>query len=97
MALRYGDAREPLRSILGPEVGALLKPTWGLDAEGEIHGAWRDLGIPRVWYMTGNPFFLPWTGTTTKSEQVTLRYAGSIRSILPFVRSLILPRIALLY
>ncbi|KAH9021057.1 FAD/NAD-P-binding domain-containing protein [Lactarius pseudohatsudake] len=53
-ATGYGDARDPLRSILGPEAGARLKPLWGLDSEGEIRGAWRDLGISRAWYMTGN-------------------------------------------
>jgi hypothetical protein len=42
-----------MRGILGPEVGARLKPIWGLDPEGEIRGAWRDVGIPRVWYMMG--------------------------------------------
>ena len=57
--LRYGDARDPLRGILGPEVGERLKPIWGLDSEGEICGAWRDLGIPRAWYMIGKRRFLP--------------------------------------
>jgi hypothetical protein len=52
-AHRYGDARDPLRNILGPEAGARLKPIWGLDPEGEIRGAWRDLGIPRAWCMMG--------------------------------------------
>ena len=52
--LRYGDSREPLRNILGPEAGARLRPIWGLDPEGEICGAWRDIGIPRAWYMTGD-------------------------------------------
>ncbi|KAF8261171.1 hypothetical protein EI94DRAFT_1746631 [Lactarius quietus] len=33
-ATGYGDARDP--------------PIWGLDSEGEIRGAWRDLGIPRA-------------------------------------------------
>ena len=55
--LRYGDSREPLRNILGPEAGARLKPIWGLDPEGEIRGAWRDIGIPRAWYMTGDISF----------------------------------------
>jgi len=53
-ATGYGDARTPLRNILGPELGARLKPIWGLDPEGEIQSAWRDLGIPRAWCMTGN-------------------------------------------
>jgi len=53
-ATGYGDARGPMRKILGPEVGAQLKPIWGLDAEGEIQGVWRDIGVPRVWCMMGN-------------------------------------------
>ena len=28
-----------------------------MDPEGEIRGAWRDVGIPRVWGMTGELFF----------------------------------------
>ena len=48
-----------MRGILGPEVGARLKPIWGLDAEGEIRGAWRDVGIPRVWYMMGESYLSP--------------------------------------
>jgi hypothetical protein len=53
---RYGDARGPMRKILGSEVGAQLKPIWGLDAEGEIQGVWRDIGVPRVWCMMGKSF-----------------------------------------
>ena len=49
-----------MRRILGPEAGARLKPVWGLDAEGEIRGLWRDLGIPRAWFMMGTvTSFLP--------------------------------------
>ena len=51
-----GDPRVPIREILGPEVGARLKPIWGLDPEGEIQGVWRDVGIPRVWCMMGKNF-----------------------------------------
>lgn len=45
-----------MREILGPEAGARLKPIWGLDAEGEIQGAWRDIGLPHLWCMIGKPF-----------------------------------------
>ncbi len=48
-----GESRDPMRKILGPEAGARLKPIWGLDAEGEIQGAWRDIGLPRLWCMIG--------------------------------------------
>lgn len=53
-ATGLGEARDPMRKILGPEAGARLKPIWGLDAEGEIQGAWRDIGLPRLWCMIGN-------------------------------------------
>ena len=59
-AHRYGDAREPMRKILGPEIGACLKPIWGLNAEGEIRGAWRDVGVPRAWYMVGKYGYFLW-------------------------------------
>jgi hypothetical protein len=51
-----GESREHMRKILGPEAGARLKPIWGLDAEGEIRGVWRDIGFPRLWCMMGRPF-----------------------------------------
>lgn len=47
-----------MRKILGPEAGARLKQIWDLDAEGEIKGAWRDIGLPRLWCMIGKPFFV---------------------------------------
>jgi hypothetical protein len=47
-----------MRTILGPELGPRLKPIWGLDPEGEIQGAWRDIGIPRAWCMMGERIFL---------------------------------------
>ena len=85
MAFRYGDARDPLRSILGPEVGAQLKPIWGLDSEGEIQGAWRDLGIPRVWCMMGKSYHAT-IEQRLKQVQETLPCADFIRSILHCVR-----------
>ena len=70
-----------MRKILGPEVGARLKPIWGLDAEGEIQGAWRDVGIPRVWCMMGKGFFMHRGNGKTNSPltQGTLHCAGSTR------------------
>ncbi|KAJ7887426.1 hypothetical protein B0H13DRAFT_2534157 [Mycena leptocephala] len=49
-----GDARNGVRKICGDAVGDRCKPIWGLNAEGEINGAWRDLGVPGLWYMIGN-------------------------------------------
>ena len=28
-------------------------PIWGLDKEGEVRGAWRELGVPNLYYMMG--------------------------------------------
>ena len=75
-----------MRSVLGPEVGARLKPIWGLDPEGEIQGTWRDVGVPRVWCMMGKlscpfPASRSGEGTTNSARtQVTLHCAGSTRS-----------------
>lgn len=80
-----------MRSILGPELGARLKPIWGLDPEGEIKGAWRDIGVPRAWCMMGkkivssSSFLIPRGGVCVKIPNVprqgTLRCAGSTRRI----------------
>ncbi|KAJ7159293.1 hypothetical protein C8R43DRAFT_882040 [Mycena crocata] len=53
-ATGLGDARNGVRKICGDEIGDKVKPIWGLDAEGEIRGTWRDLGVPGLWYMMGN-------------------------------------------
>ncbi|KAI0041062.1 hypothetical protein FA95DRAFT_1683437 [Auriscalpium vulgare] len=53
-ATGYGDSREPLRAVLGDEVGDKLNRIWGLDPEGELYGAWRDMGVPRLYVMMGS-------------------------------------------
>ncbi|KAJ7055859.1 hypothetical protein C8F01DRAFT_1318724 [Mycena amicta] len=53
-ATGLGDARQGVRKLCGDAVGDKCKLIWGLDAEGEINGAWRDLGIKGLWYMMGN-------------------------------------------
>ncbi|KAJ7477704.1 hypothetical protein FB451DRAFT_1243020 [Mycena latifolia] len=53
-ATGIGDARNRVRTICGDVLGDQCKQIWGLNAEGEIHGTWRDLGVPGLWYMMGN-------------------------------------------
>ncbi|THG93043.1 hypothetical protein EW026_g8077 [Hermanssonia centrifuga] len=53
-ATGYGDARNPIREIVGEELGKKLKPIWGLDEEGELRSVWRDSGLPNLWVMMGN-------------------------------------------
>lgn len=50
---RFGDAPNYISKICGPEVAAKMGKIWGLDEEGEICGAWRDTGVPGMWYMMG--------------------------------------------
>ncbi|KAK5047064.1 hypothetical protein LTR84_007006 [Exophiala bonariae] len=40
--------------IVGPEVEAQLKDFWGLNAEGELIGAFKYTGHPGVWYTGGD-------------------------------------------
>jgi len=40
--------------LYGADVAKNVKPLWGLDDEGEIRGAWKDMGVPGLWYMVGN-------------------------------------------
>jgi hypothetical protein len=54
----YGDPREPIREVIGDEIGSKIKPIWGLDEEKELRGVWRDLGIPHLWTMMGVWFSL---------------------------------------
>ena len=46
-ATGYGDPRNPMRDILGPELGKKLTPVWGIDEEGEIQSAWKEVGIEK--------------------------------------------------
>ena len=48
-----GDARNVLRRVCGDKVADQSGPIWGLNAEGEVNGVWRDLGVPGLWYMLG--------------------------------------------
>jgi hypothetical protein len=53
-ATGLGDFKSAVQKLCGDEVADKCSPIWGVDSEGEINGAWRDLGIPGLWYMTGN-------------------------------------------
>jgi len=53
-ATGFGDYRDVFRKILGEELGGKVKEIWGLDAAGEVRGAWRDIGVDKLWCMMGN-------------------------------------------
>ena len=52
-ATGYGDARNPIRDILGEEAGKKLAPIWGLDDEGELRSCWKETTLPNTWLMMG--------------------------------------------
>jgi len=43
------ESKDPANAKLIKE----LKPVWGVDAEGQLNGAWgySKLGVPGLWYM----------------------------------------------
>lgn len=53
-ATGYGDPRNPIRDIVGPEVGKKLTPVWGIDDEGELRSCWKEIGVENLWLMMGN-------------------------------------------
>jgi hypothetical protein len=57
----FSDPRSAIASISGEEVAARCKPVWGLNAEGEIQGIAREIGLPGLWYMMGERVNLPKT------------------------------------
>ncbi|KAF7324570.1 Flavin-containing monooxygenase [Mycena kentingensis (nom. inval.)] len=53
-ATGVGDPAEHTRHICGDAVADQCPPQWGLNSEGEMNAAWRDMGVKGLWYMTGN-------------------------------------------
>lgn len=54
LATGYTNMKESAKKIFGKKVAERLKPTWGLDKEGEINTMWRESGHQNFWYMGGN-------------------------------------------
>ncbi|KKA21554.1 Flavin-containing monooxygenase [Rasamsonia emersonii CBS 393.64] len=48
-----GNMRDVVREIFGSEVADVVEDFWGLNSEGELRGAFKPSGHPRLWYMGG--------------------------------------------
>lgn len=75
-----------MRSVCDEEVSSKVGRVWGLDPEGEIYGAWRDVGVQNMWFMTGK--FRPSSRSLTSIPpcvQGIWHCVASTPSILPFV------------
>ncbi|KAF8835468.1 FAD/NAD(P)-binding domain-containing protein [Paxillus ammoniavirescens] len=49
-ATGYGDPRDSMRGICGPEVADKVLPIWCMDGEGESSGVWRNCGQDDLWF-----------------------------------------------
>ncbi|OAX37348.1 FAD/NAD(P)-binding domain-containing protein [Rhizopogon vinicolor AM-OR11-026] len=58
----YADGRTSYRELLPESLHDKVRPIWGLDAEGELNGAWREVGmrdeegeaLSGIWSMMGS-------------------------------------------
>ncbi|KAH0828140.1 hypothetical protein J3R83DRAFT_3828 [Lanmaoa asiatica] len=50
----YGDPRDSMREICGPQVADKVNQVWGLTEEGEVNSVWRDCGHDGLWFGVGN-------------------------------------------
>ncbi|KAF9227052.1 FAD/NAD(P)-binding domain-containing protein [Gyrodon lividus] len=53
-ATGYGDPRDSMRDICGPEVADKVTQIWGMDEEGQTCGVWRYCGHDGLWFGVGN-------------------------------------------
>lgn len=86
VATGLADAREPIRRLVGDAAAKRIPPVWGLNAEGELRGPWRELdGLPGMWLMMGNfawgRFFSKMVALQIKAKQEGVygpRYAAPV-------------------
>ncbi|CCM06437.1 uncharacterized protein FIBRA_08699 [Fibroporia radiculosa] len=53
-ATGFDGARAAICRLVGEDLGSTMSQIWDLNEEGEAYGAWRYLGVPNFWFMTGN-------------------------------------------
>ena len=55
MSVRWGDLRDPIKRVIGADLGQKLTKIWGLDDDGELSSIAKEVGIPGLWYLSGIP------------------------------------------
>ncbi|PYI09769.1 hypothetical protein BO78DRAFT_383958 [Aspergillus sclerotiicarbonarius CBS 121057] len=53
LATGFSNPVESIRQIFGKEIAGQSKLLWGMDKEGELHGAWKLSGVDNLWFMVG--------------------------------------------
>jgi len=71
-ATGFGDFRESIAEVCGPDVAEKVGTVWGLDAEGELQGICRPMGHQRLWVAMGN---------ISRSRLASLNLALQIKAI----------------
>jgi len=52
-ATGFRHIRDSIKEVCGPDVAEKVGKVWGLDAEGDLQGVWRQTGHPRLWVAAG--------------------------------------------
>ncbi|PPQ75988.1 hypothetical protein CVT24_006553 [Panaeolus cyanescens] len=53
-ATGIGSPHAYLTTLLPPSMTARITPLWGLDAEGELNGLYKEIGVEGLWSMIGS-------------------------------------------
>jgi hypothetical protein len=56
----YTGFPDTVAETLGPQAAAKIKKVWGLDADLEVNGVARDMGLPHVFSVIGNFMMCRW-------------------------------------
>jgi len=57
LATGYGDLRVPIRRVVDEAAGKKLTKIWGVNEEGETNSQAKEIGIPGLWFISGNLAF----------------------------------------
>ncbi|KPI41581.1 putative indole-3-pyruvate monooxygenase YUCCA4 [Cyphellophora attinorum] len=69
-ATGFSNVIDSVRATLGEEIAAGCGPIWGVDEEGELRTAYRQSGVPNLWFMIG---YLPMTRYHSKLLALRLK------------------------
>ena len=54
LRIRYGDLKDYITQVIGEEEGKKVYKIWGINDEGDFISIAKEVGIPGLWYLSGN-------------------------------------------
>jgi cation diffusion facilitator CzcD-associated flavoprotein CzcO len=78
LATGYGNVREVIGDLFGPQVRERVTDIWGVGEDDEMRGVWRPTGQDGLWVMGGN-MFLARQNARTLALQLVARENGLVR------------------